>query len=182
MRIFAMPLLLGVPALVGLLACEPAPDPAGHAVPPPAVSPAPAPSETEPRLPLPEPVSPGPAPSAAPVAPGGTDVWEAARARDVDFRAIGQEPSWHLELEEEREIRFVVNDERHVFSPVPRPSRGIESPSLFYAVRSDGKTLNLIIEQTPCEDTMSGERFPATVTVELNGETYRGCGRELGDG
>ena len=171
-------ILATTPVLLALLACAPAPEADDDATPAAADAPVLEPSDTA-ALAARDTLG-GAAPSQV---PAGSDPWQAARARGADFRAIGQEPGWHLELEEEREIRFVLQSgERHVFSPVPAPSRGIESPSLFYAVRSDGKTLNLIIERTACEDIMSGERFPATVTVELDGETYRGCGRDLGDG
>lgn len=35
------------------------------------------------------------------------------------------------------------------------------------------------IEGTACRDSMSGERFESTVTVTLNGKSYRGCGHAL---
>ena len=31
----------------------------------------------------------------------------------------------------------------------------------------------------PCTDTMSGDRFPVRVQLELNGRQYSGCGRDL---
>ncbi|HUH13843.1 MAG TPA: hypothetical protein VMK65_12075, partial [Longimicrobiales bacterium] len=65
------------------------------------------------------------------------------------------------------------------FAPVPEPSRGIESAGSYYNVRSGGHHLTLLIEPIPCEDIMSGDAFPATVTVGLDGELYHGCGRWL---
>ena len=35
------------------------------------------------------------------------------------------------------------------------------------------------IEGSTCWDTMSGEEFESTVTVQFQGKTYRGCGRAL---
>jgi len=50
------------------------------------------------------------------------------------------------------------------------------------SVRSDRSQLATIrVEIVPvsCNDSMSGRAFPATVTVTLNGRTFRGCGEAL---
>ena len=39
--------------------------------------------------------------------------------------------------------------------------------------------MTLLIEGQSCHDTMSGELFDTTVTVILDGKTYRGCGKAL---
>ena len=48
-----------------------------------------------------------------------------------------------------------------------------------YHAETEAHDLTVTITDEPCTDAMSGERFEAAVTVELDGETYRGCGRSL---
>ena len=41
---------------------------------------------------------------------------------------------------------------------------------------AEAHRLQARVEQRECVDSMSGERFEATVGVELDGQRYRGCG------
>ena len=48
--------------------------------------------------------------------------WDEARLMGSDFRAIGQEPGWTLDLAEARGIRFVTADGTiRAFTPMPAP-------------------------------------------------------------
>src|SRR5690606_15932024 len=62
--------------------------------------------------------------------------------------------------------------------PAPMPEAG-EAGERRYRSRPGGHDLRVVVEEDPCEDVMSGEAFPATVTVVLDGREYRGCGRPL---
>lgn len=105
-------------------------------------------------------------------------VWEAARLKGVDFKATGNEPGWHLELVKGDSITLVADyGERKIVVPAPEPQE--ERNRTIYQAETEAYTLELVIEDEPCQDTMSGERFEATVTVRLDGQTYRGCGRTL---
>jgi uncharacterized membrane protein len=48
-----------------------------------------------------------------------------------------------------------------------------------YAAESDRGTLRLRVEERACQDVMSGEAFPAAVTLDVAGTGYRGCDRWL---
>jgi uncharacterized membrane protein len=111
---------------------------------------------------------------------GSEHVWLEARERGVTFRAVGQEPGWLLEIEGERRIRVAVDygqDER--FTPVPRPVVDSTTWTTTYRAVTEGTDLRVSIRDEPCADTMSGERFSATVVMVLDGTTYHGCGRSL---
>ena len=110
--------------------------------------------------------------------PSPTAPQEHARQSGVDFRAVGQEPGWHLEIRDSERIRFVyAYGEQEAVTPAPEPTRS--GDRTVYRVETEAHDLTVTIVDEPCTDAMSGEAFEASVTVELDGETYRGCGRSL---
>ena len=104
--------------------------------------------------------------------------WEDARRRGVDFRAIGQEPGWMLEIDHEKSL-FLLADygEKKVTMPAPAPrdSGGV----VIYEAKTDTNRLTVIVREAVCHDAMSGEEMTHTVTLNLDGTEYRGCGRSL---
>lgn len=105
---------------------------------------------------------------------------EAAEARHVDFRAVGQEPGWLLEITEGQRIHFTyAYGEREVLMPAPDPATDYAAGRATYHAVTEAHDLRVVIEQAACKDVMSGEAYESTVTVTLDGETYRGCGRVL---
>lgn len=104
--------------------------------------------------------------------------WAAAKLRGVDFRALGQEPGWFLELQKENRLKYVGNygeDTLIVESPEPDS----QNKRTVYRAKDAQHTFELVIVDTSCTDSMSGFDFPQTVTVTIDGETHRGCGRYL---
>lgn len=107
--------------------------------------------------------------------------WVAAKLRGVDFRALGQEPGWFLELKKNDKIRYVGNygaDTLTVATPDPQTD---ENSQTIYRTKNGEHILELIIAGTPCTDTMSGFDFPHTTFITVDGKTYSGCGRYLQD-
>lgn len=116
---------------------------------------------------------------AAPEVESSPVPWEEARARGVDFRGLGQEPGWVLEIREGAELRLLADYGQRQVS-VPHPERVQEGAGrVRYHGRGDHGELRVLIEATTCHDVMSGEEFPARVTVLLDGTEYEGCGRWL---
>ena len=107
-------------------------------------------------------------------------IWEDAKLRGVDFRAIGNEPGWNLEIIQNEKIVFVSNygQDRYVFF-TSAPSIDQQSRTTVYEAQNDKHQLSVIILGRRCHDNMSGEAFEATVNVILNGKMYRGCGKAL---
>jgi uncharacterized membrane protein len=106
--------------------------------------------------------------------------WQDARARGIDFRAVGQEPGWFLEIDDDRSILFAYDygTERRT-APTPPPYHDQHSRRLTYRAVADSRELVIVIEDGPCFDTMSGEAFEKIVTVSFEAREYRGCGRVL---
>lgn len=106
--------------------------------------------------------------------------WAAAKLRGVDFRALGQEPGWFVELKKENELKYVGNDGKDtliVDSPTPEANHQVRRT--VYRLKHKQRALKLVIADTPCTDSMSSFDFPQTVTITVDSKTYRGCGRYL---
>jgi putative lipoprotein len=107
-------------------------------------------------------------------------VWEDTKLRGVDFRAVGNEPGWYLEIEDGKGMMLVMDyGQRWISTPVPVPEVERETARTVYHARTAAHDLTVLIEGKPCGDTMSGEQFATTVTMILNGRHYQGCGRTL---
>lgn len=107
-------------------------------------------------------------------------IWEHAKLNGVDFRAVGQEPGWSLEIRR-ADAAVLVSDYgtvRHTF-PWAEPVNDPGTPRTTYWMQSGREELKVVLEPGPCHDTMSGEKFETTVTLWLNGRRLRGCGRAL---
>jgi uncharacterized membrane protein len=107
-------------------------------------------------------------------------VWEDAKLRGVDFRAVGNEPGWHMEITASEKMVFVGDYGDTVYSvATPQPLVDQQARMTTYKVQDAQHDLAVRIEGRPCQDTMSGEPFDATVTVILDDKEYRGCGKAL---
>lgn len=105
--------------------------------------------------------------------------WEGARAAGVDFRGIGQEPGWIVDIYTQERIRLTWDyGESTADFPLPAPTYPQEGATR-YESAIDGRTLAVTIRRFPCQDAMSGEAYPSTVEVVIDGRTLNGCGRSV---
>lgn len=103
--------------------------------------------------------------------------WDEARLLGVDYRAVGYEPTWSLEIDEGRVMRFIIEGSGAIYMPVPQPTG--DAKRRVYHAGAESQDLEAVIEEKPCRDPSSPEPFPHTVTVTYNGIPYPGCGRPL---
>jgi uncharacterized membrane protein len=107
--------------------------------------------------------------------------WVDACIRGVTYRAIGQEPGWVLEIGPQRTMLLETDygEHRHegVLAPPDRDGR-----RLSYTASVGGASITITIEEEPCQDIMSGEAFPTSVSVTVDGRQLDGCGRPVGMG
>ena len=107
--------------------------------------------------------------------------WQEAADRGVDFRAIGQEPGWFLEIDNEKQIRVVYDYAEHqLIAPVTSPAT--KGSTVLYDMMVDSQRVLITIDERPCNDAMSGEAFPRSVAVTIGTRTLRGCGRDIEGG
>lgn len=99
----------------------------------------------------------------------------------VMFRAQGNEPGWHLTL---------ANDVPEIFLSLNYGDRELTLPYRVVAMdNAEGRVelasgqaarpFGVRIEARACFDDMSGQPWPARVSLTVNGKTYRGCGQGI---
>ena len=89
----------------------------------------------------------------------------------MDFRAVGNEPPWQLEIIPGRHLQMTVGyDGEPVRTPAPEADV-IEAGRRYHAITETHDLLIEILDQS-CHDSMSGEYHQATVSVTLDGVTY----------
>ncbi len=105
--------------------------------------------------------------------------WDEARRRGVEFRGLGTEPFWSLEVHGGPEPRIELNldmGERRLLVPQP----GALTDGEGYAGQADdGSPVTLRIAREECSDGMSDQVFPAAIELSVGDQDYRGCGAFL---
>lgn len=105
--------------------------------------------------------------------------WETARAAGVDFRAVGQEPGWIVDIyTQDRIVALLDYGATRLEFPRGEPAYPAEGATRFQA-QGEGHTLSITYRRAPCEDAMSGQAYPATVELVVDGRTLSGCGRSV---
>jgi membrane-bound inhibitor of C-type lysozyme len=107
-------------------------------------------------------------------------IWESAKLGGVDFRAVGNEPGWDMEITWGEETVLVSNygETTHRFR-TPKPLQDQEDRTTTMAAVSGGIHFMVLLAGQPCFDSMSGEQFETTVTLTVGEKTLHGCGRDL---
>jgi len=95
------------------------------------------------------------------------------------FRATGNEPFWTATLAP----RGIVWTEARQLAPAlyPLPSPVVEGTRRTYTSASrtvPGDTIEVVLEEGPCLDSMSGDLFPFRAEVHRQGRAARGCAAE----
>lgn len=105
--------------------------------------------------------------------------WETARAAGVDFRAVGQEPGWIVDVyTEDRIVALLDYGQTRLEFPRPNPIAAAEGATR-YDTQTNGHTLSITYRRFHCQDAMSGEAYPSAVEVVIDGRTLNGCGRSV---
>jgi uncharacterized membrane protein len=110
--------------------------------------------------------------------PSIKDPWLDADERGVLLRAVGQEPGWDLEIDKSAMRLRYDYGQQELRVPAPSPAR--KGSTTTYEATSGSRRLRVVIEERPCADTMSGAEFSRSVTVDIDNNVLKGCGRPAG--
>ncbi len=107
-------------------------------------------------------------------------IWEDAKLRGIGFRAVGNEPGWYLEINENEKIVFINNygENQYEFT-TPEPLIDQLSRTTKYEVQDDTHELTITLKGKRCHDSMRDESFETAVTVIFDGKYFTGCGKAL---
>jgi uncharacterized membrane protein/membrane-bound inhibitor of C-type lysozyme len=104
--------------------------------------------------------------------------WADARRRHVDFRAVGHDPGWSLEIQRDRQLHLVGDDDSlRVITPDPGEQL-VEQGRVYHTV-TERNDLRVEIVEESCTDSITGETLASRVVVAIDGITLYGCGRNL---
>jgi uncharacterized membrane protein len=105
--------------------------------------------------------------------------WEAAKARGVAFRGVGNEPGWVVEVDggtaPAMRVTLDYGERTLVVSRAHVMKVGFEGAA------TDGTRVVLLLRHEDCSDGMSDAVYPVAATLNVGGQEYRGCGRFLAD-
>ena len=104
--------------------------------------------------------------------------WDEARMLGADFRAVGLEPAWNLEIDSGRQMRFLIEGSSEVITPAPAPVRSDSSTA--FTATAGGHTLDVMVQERACPNPLLGAGLTHTVRLTVDGFPYLGCGRMLG--
>ncbi|WP_141321672.1 MliC family protein [Halomonas halmophila] len=99
----------------------------------------------------------------------------------VMFQARGNEPGWMIELANDKPRISMSLDygERQVNLPYQVKALDNDAGRVVLTSGQAARPFELRIEAGACFDDMSGQPWPARVTLEVNDEVYRGCGQGI---
>jgi len=96
------------------------------------------------------------------------DPWVKAAQNGVEFRGIGNEPPWIVELSAGKMVLWTGYDKNRTEQPYA--INGLSYYTQDYTITKG---------VGPCQDSMSDENFAYRVTIQSEHQTLNGCGRDL---
>lgn len=103
-------------------------------------------------------------------------IWEHAKLSGIDFRGVGNEPGWVLEIRNADSIRFKYDyGQNEIEESAPEPQVDPANRVARYVTES----MEVTIEGVTCQDTMADYSYESRVTVKVGDREFHGCGRAL---
>jgi len=97
----------------------------------------------------------------------------------IDFYASGSEPNWTLIIDFDRSLALlsILGDNNLSFKIIDNKDNHIENLTF----ELEDHDLRMEAKEIGCNNSMSGEGFPYSISFDLNGKIYTGCGKYLGE-
>jgi uncharacterized membrane protein len=117
------------------------------------------------------------------VEPGFAELLQKKKDSGVDFFALGQEPSWSLNIYRDSLIQFSSFEGLAMNTPGVEPvTRG---DTTTYSATTESGNMTITLVKGACTDIMSGQKFTHHVAVEVKrgkdktSKTFNGCGTQV---
>ena len=97
----------------------------------------------------------------------------------IDFYASGSEPHWTLVIDFDRSLALlsILGDNNLSFKIIDNKDNHIKNLTF----ELEDNNLRMEAKEMGCNNSMSGEGFPYSISFDLNGKIYTGCGKYLGE-
>ena len=106
--------------------------------------------------------------------------FEKAKLSGADFRGLGNEPGWELVIWSDRMRLIYDYGEAQLEVPLEaQPETTADAKGSRFRGQAGGKTLEVLLQLGPCQDSMSDEEFETRVSINLDGRGFEGCGKAL---
>ena len=123
------------------------------------------------------------------MAVGGTlTLMQKKLTQGIGFYAVGNEPSWSLDIDFDKGMWFKsLTTVSELNTPPGREAKAQDADVTRYFAETEAGTLIATVLRGECVDSMSGERFPFRVRVEVKRSIdadytlFEGCGRYVVD-
>ncbi len=111
--------------------------------------------------------------------PPCTKVADPNRAAIKNYRAIGNDPAWHLAIHDGQLVFNQGYREKLVNAELP--AARINEAGQNFVVRTGAQDTRVTIAHKTCKDTLTLRYYPDQVSVIFQGVELKGCGNELSD-
>ena len=114
------------------------------------------------------------------VEPGFAELLQKKKDQGVDFFALGQEPSWSVDIYRDSLMHFSEFGGMTMNTPGVDPV--IKGDTTTYSATTETGNMKITIVKGECTDIMSGQKFTHHVSVEVKrgkdktSKTFNGCG------
>lgn len=109
--------------------------------------------------------------------------WE----KGIDFYAFGNEPSWSLDMDMEKDFNFKTLNGVEIIVPAVEGVKAMDADVIRFRSVTESAELIIQLAHIECSDNMSGEKFHFKVTVDYKTSnetdylTDEGCGNYVPD-
>ncbi len=107
-------------------------------------------------------------------------IWEHAKLSGVDFRAVGNEPGWVLEIREGNRLSLSYDyGQSNLEADISVSRSDAATRSTRYVGYAGERRIEVLLVGESCPDTMVDETYPTRVEVTFDDRRLTGCGRPL---
>lgn len=98
-----------------------------------------------------------------------------ARRNGVLIRAVGQEPGWIVEISTSGTLVITDYGQNRQVLPAPAVAQVPDDESVRYQINDQPQRIELVVLKETCQDSMSGEAYPAQASLIIGDQYFNGC-------